>query len=140
VAILLNVLSKSLRNSANICVCFFRSWLVVFRWLMDNELQLVSISLVFSKRCNLKSETHTQSEELNNSRFWGCVNGLHFFLGNDHGLNIFLVYDASDALNEHLGRGVVLKALNARRFVQFASGFGHFAFGGWVSVMNKYNY
>lgn len=56
VDILLNVLSKSLRNSVNIWVCFFRTWLVVFRWLMDRELQLISISLVFSKRCNLKSK------------------------------------------------------------------------------------
>jgi len=54
-----------------------------------------------------------------------CVKGLHFFLGNDHGLDIFLVYDAGDALNEHLGSGVILKALDARRFVQFASGVGH---------------
>jgi len=65
------------------------------------------------------------------------VSGLHFFLGNDHGFDIFLVYDASDALYEHLGRGVVLKALDARRFIQFASGVGHYAFGGWVFVMNK---
>lgn len=125
VDILLNVLSKSLRNSTNIWVCFFSSWLVVFRWLMDKALQLVSISLVFSKRCNLKRKIIVSTRRPGIYVVFSVIFILHFFLGDDHGLHVLLIHDAGDSLYEHLGRRIVLKTLNARRFVQIAVGVCH---------------
>jgi len=54
---------------------------------------------------------------------------VHFFLRDDHGLDVFLVHDAGDSLYEHFRGGVVLKTFDARRFVQVARGIGHRASG-----------
>ena len=129
----LKITSKSFFISFKLLTCCLKSLLALSSLEADKELQLESISLVFSKRCNLKKIRKNMRRKKHNRMF----NFLHSFLSSYHRFNILLIDQACQTLDKYFG-GLIIGINATLHFsVNFFSRLIFSHFKGWVEISFK---